>query len=187
MIEEPTMIADSLDVTTEFILLSASNSVASARAALASDEGLVAAILDDQGQPFIVLTVADLENTARFDKLTLTQLFGNSPPVMVAKPNLKVEEFVDSPEFTRSAKAAIVFDGEAVTGILTEEVIEHYLAKKFGSTKGPLPSGVMLTGTPTKRRIVMYCKRCGERHELPYYNRRKPPKCQHCNHTLIPK
>lgn len=129
----------------DFIRLNSGNTVAVARDVLDSNLGFVLAIFDDDGNPFDVLTAEDVQR-ARYDDWPLSELRPSNSSVMVTSPEVKLKNFVNSPEFIDN-RAAIVFDEGELVGILTKDAIKGYQDEQADPTKGGGGSSSLLSDT----------------------------------------
>jgi predicted transcriptional regulator len=179
-------------MTTDFIQLNINEKATDAYASLKNQSDLVGVILDE-GRPITVITHADLEEQQTVSPhKRLSDLKSKLPPGVVVIPDMTLETFVNSSEFTaldEGAHGAIVTNQDQVVGILREDAIDDYLAQEYENvirTKGD----TVLAGSIVTGRVVKYCDEFGHRNELKNYSRHKVPDCQVTEpyiHPLKPK
>jgi predicted transcriptional regulator len=167
-------------IVTEFIQLDINEKVANAYAALKNRTDLVG-VVSDEGRPITLVTHTDLEKQqANSPEQRLSDLKSKLPPGIVISPDMTLEAFVNSSEFTAlddGAHGAIVTDQDQVVGILSEDAIDDYLAQEYESvirTKGD----TVLAGSIVTGRVIIYCDEFGHRNEIKNYSRHKVPDCQ---------
>jgi hypothetical protein len=165
-------------LTKEYVLLTAGETVAAARARLGDGPGV---LYDRDGHPATVLRAADL--AAEPPDAQLGDLLGHQPPlILVAVYSL--DALLEHPAFdaVRLGASILVYDAVnplTIVGIIEPAalggVLAHYEPRP--DVYEP-PSGRHLTGPIHKRPLIIHCTPHNHRNELPYYNRLNPPLCQ---------
>jgi hypothetical protein len=161
-----------------FIELSLNETVAAVQGKCGAAYGVV---WDADHRPVTLIASEDLANLEA--ERPLAEIVGQLPPGIIVPVTETMEAFAQSPTFAAfdlGARGAIVHKDKQVVGILTVETITRYLQDKFEPTaevKG-ISFGVMLAGSITDKRLIMYCDEYNHRNDLDYYNRHKPPECQ---------
>lgn len=164
---------------TQFMQLGLGDRVTMARVVLTRNSELLIVILENEGLRFHVLSTGDRRELDSFEKTsaqlqeeaTLANFLGGyRSSVMRCGPHDRLAELVERAEFKalkRGTRHALVYEGQKLVGVLTEEAINEYRERNRGATKGPLAVDTRLAGG---MKVELLIKDGKKRY---YYNRHK--------------
>jgi len=166
-------------------------SLAEATAALGAKMKMWAIVMDEKERPVTLITAAELNKLAGPGDTPIGKFFSKLPPGVVVAAEARLNEFVQSREFTAldigGAPGAIVFektpDDMRFAGVLTGESIDSFLIDEFqpvGETKGlaePSLWSSLLAGDEILEPVIVHCEDFNHRNELPDYLPKNSPTC----------
>lgn len=170
-------------MTADFVQLNPSSSLAEARMILDNHPGGLGVILDEESRPVTLVSVADLDHVDNSQELLIRDLYSKLPPGIVVAADALLEDFVNSPVITAldiGACGAMVFDNNQLVGILTNDVIDHFIVEEYkpiGMFRG-LETLVGLAGDIVTKPLIFHCRQYNHRNELEYFDPDNPPDCK---------
>jgi hypothetical protein len=165
-------VGDRMSGSDRLAFIHSSQTLASARRALAEAPAGVAVVLDEQGNPLTVVAARDLAAIEANGETPLAELLGGLPPGLLTIARATLEEFVSSPEFTAfyaGVRGALVFDGNTLLGVLTRETIARFLDREFrplDKVKALSPWLTRLDGDILTPPIKIHCQDFNHLNEL---------------------